>query len=300
MPDAFRNNLPKRFVENVIEVCGARGEKWLENIPEILMQLSEMWEISVEAHFLDLSCNYAAPARMADGSAAVIKLALPSEDLEIFSQAAYLLLLDGNGAVRLIAEDRPTRAILIERALPGYDLKVLFAGDQVQAVEVAIPALKRIVRDPPDSGNLIKFADWYEKLRHIPSNAFPRQMANEAFCIFDESRLRRQLIHGDFHHTNILADGPDSFTVIDPKGVIGDIRYDIAVFLNNHQHWLRSGDKRREMQNAVLRFAEAFDLDPRSLERWAFAQLVLSSFWTFSEAGSGWRERLGTADIWNV
>ena len=120
--------------------------------------------------------------------------------------------------------------------------------------------------------------------------------------IFESSKANKsKLIHGDFHHTNILANGRNSFTVIDPKGVIGDVRYDIAVFLNNHHGWLaRRKAVRDELESAVMQFADAFATSPEGIRQWGFAQMVLSSYWTFTEGGLFWRKRLASADIWNV
>lgn len=41
------------------------------------------------------------------------------------------------------------------------------------------------------------------------------------------------LLHGDFHHDNILLGNDGEYIIIDPKGVIGDPVFDIARFILN-------------------------------------------------------------------
>src|SRR5256886_5672770 len=54
------------------------------------------------------------------GDEAILKV-VPVEDDEADHEADALALLAGDGAVRLLRHDRARRAMLIERARPGYD-----------------------------------------------------------------------------------------------------------------------------------------------------------------------------------
>ncbi len=303
MGKEYEKKLPKSFVKNVNRVCGEKGEAWLTNLPLIISTLKTKWKISVSDNFSNLSYNYVAPAVLEDGSLAVLKIGLPVDDKEIYSEAACLRHLDGDGTVRLLAEDRDSMALLIERAVPGHDLKQIFEKDPAQSVSVAIAALKRIVRDPPrDQSELVDFRYWYRRLNDAEGNEFPYSYAAKALKIFESSTADKpKLIHGDFHHANILSCGRNAFTAIDPKGVIGDVRYDIAVFLKNHYGWLaRRKAARDDLESAVIKFADAFAISPEGIRQWGFAQMVLSSYWTFTEGGAFWRKGLASADIWDV
>jgi streptomycin 6-kinase len=108
------------------------------------------------------------------------------------------------------------------------------------------------------------------------------------------------LLHGDLHHQNILSARRDSFLAIDPKGIIGDIGFEISVFLNNPRGWLLPNpDCRKIAQRRVKQFAEAFAIEPRDLCDWAYAEAVLSTWWTLEDGGSDWEKRLACAEIWD-
>ena len=47
------------------------------------------------------------------------------------------------------------------------------------------------------------------------------------------SQTSTRLLHGDLHHYNILRDGDRGWVAIDPKGVVGEVEYEIGAALRN-------------------------------------------------------------------
>lgn len=302
MSSDFRATLPSEFVENVLGVCGPRGDAWLRDLPQRISELESKWKLKVGPHFNDLSYNFVAPADRADGLQLVLKLGLPADDGEYFGEVAYLRLLSGDGAVRLIDENRAARALLLQRAIPGDNLRIAFGRSHHKVVEAAIRILNGVIRKPPaNKSDFIPLEQWTQKLNDPENKEFPANYIQKAIEIFDGTNgTQYRLLHGDFHHENILSNGSETFLVIDPKGLIGDPRYDIAVFLNNHRDWLRSEPQLRSaLGHAVNRFADEFGFSSSSIREWAFAQKVLGAYWTCAE-GHSWREQLASADIWDV
>jgi streptomycin 6-kinase len=87
------------------------------------------------------------------GDDAILKV-VPVEDDEADHEADALALLAGDGAVRLLRQDRERRAMLIERARPGFDASGL---SEYEAIRVATAAAKRFwrpaARDIPSAGS---------------------------------------------------------------------------------------------------------------------------------------------------
>lgn len=297
------NQFPAEFVENVKRTCRDKGEVWLSQLPVLIEELEDLWTIKTSSHFSNLTYNFVAPAKRDDGESAVLKIGPPVDDLEMYSEAEFLRLANGDGAVTLLAEERTRRAILLERLEPGHDLKQVFSNDRRKMVETAAKVLNRTVMDPPNEYEfLIDLRDWFKKFNDGDIGDFPAGHMEKA----GETAGRRsieaaKLIHGDFHHTNVLSRGKNEFVVIDPKGVIGDVRYDIGVFLNNHLWYMEPGfESKAEMNEAVCEFAEQFGYSEVSIIEWAFAQATLSAYWTFTEGGEHWKHQLALADFWNV
>jgi streptomycin 6-kinase len=283
---------------------GDRGQIWLDGLHELIAKLEQNWALQVFEAFPAGEFNFVAPAIRNNGEHVVIKIAPPFENREARSEAKYLRMLGGAGVIKLLAEDRGHDAILLERAIPGRNLAEIFAGNEPACATPAIDVLKRILRPvPADLTDVLSLDDWFRGLRRYGSTNFPHDYARKALDLYD-NMLRGQpnyYLHGDFHPANIVSAEREAYLAIDPKGMVGPIGYDIAVFLNNYHWWQESRvDVRQRLNVAVGAFAEAFDLSSMVLRQWAFAQMVLSAWWTFDEMPQLYNNEVAKADIWDV
>jgi len=302
---AFKDSLPVELITHVTSICGQRGVEWLEGLESRIAELEQAWSIKVGDPFSAGEFNFVAPARRFNGELTVLKIAPPYDRTEIFREAAFLRHRNGNGAVKLIAEDADRFAILLEHALPGKNLAEIFRDNAPAAVVPSIEVLRSIISEPPsDSTGIITLDNWFDGMRRHSSTKFPADYATKALRIYERlSRQRNRIfyLHGDFHPGNIVSATRARFLAIDPKGIIGHIGYDIAVFLNNFHWWQETrSDVRLRLDRAVDQFAEAFDIDAMELREWAFAQLVLSAWWTLEDMPEMYNNEVAKADIWDV
>src|SRR5437879_1587731 len=115
MPD-LPITIPLAFARRMRETYGASGETWLQALPALVADLAERRDLTVRPPF-ELSFNYVAAARRADGSEAVLKVGYP--DHEIDREIAALRLYAGDGICRLLEADEARHALLLERLRPG-------------------------------------------------------------------------------------------------------------------------------------------------------------------------------------
>ena len=108
---------------------------WLARLPGIVDACAEEWSLTLGEPFPYAFASLACPVTREDGSVAVLKIQFPDRESE--HEAAALDLIDGDGAVRLLAYDAGRRALLLERALPGTPLQDL-APDAALDVLVAL------------------------------------------------------------------------------------------------------------------------------------------------------------------
>jgi len=300
----FRESIPEELVGHTIAMCGDSGAEWLDCLPATIREIEKNWSISIGDPFQSVEFNYVAAASDDRGNAVVIKISPPFENSEIFSEAKFLRVANGRKVVGLIEQDRDRRAILIERAIPGSNLAELYTGNEFEALAPAIDVLRAITGEPPeDTSETIDLNDWFDGLRRHKETAFPANYAAKALEIY--SRLSRGVnrcyLHGDFHPGNIVSATREPFLAIDPKGMIGPIGYDIAVFLNNFHWWQdERADIKERLDFAVRAFSDAFELSTADLRKWAFAQMVLSAWWTFDEMPEIYQNDVAKADVWNV
>ena len=301
----FRETIPRELVTHTIALCGTDGEEWLDSLHTLIMRLEGLWSISVGRPFPSIEFNYVAAATDNSGKPAVLKIGPPCNDSEIFSEAKFLRLLNGRGAVRLLAENRDLRAILLEKAEPGANLAEVFASDPMAAIDPATSVLRSITMEPPDDrSDVIELDDWFDGLSRYDETAFPGTYGEKALQIYADlagEHVTHLYLHGDFHPANVVRAQREPYLAIDPKGMVGPIGYDIAVFLNNFHWWQEElSDKRERLDHAVMKFSSVFGIGANDLRRWAFAQMVLSAWWTFDEMPKLYNNEVAKADIWGI
>ena len=304
MNGTYSYPLPKELVTHVSAICGRDGDEWLAGLRKQIDELTELWSIHVEAPFAAGEFNFVAPATRRNGELAVLKIAPPYTDDEYLREAEFLRVRDGRGAVQLLAEDADRHAILIERAVPGKNLAEIFTGRERDALEPAIKVLRDLLDPPPPDLKNIKTIDqWFDGLRRFRETNFPAEYAAKALRIYESlSASGRPLyLHGDYHPANVVNSERLEYLAIDPKGVVGHIGYDIAVFLNNFHWWQeKQPDVRDRLAPAIEEFSNAFDIDPVEIRQWAYAQMVLSAWWSFDEMPQFYDNIVAKADIWDV
>ena len=191
----------------------------LAPLERIANEVAAEWGVALGEQFALSRYSYVAAA----GEAAVLKVT-PPEDDESDEEADALALWDGDGAVRLLRHDRARRALLLERARPGDDLAEL---PEEEATAIAVEVGLRLWRPAA------------EPFRWIGDHV-PRWLDNEESELTPLARelyrgldVRRDtLVHGDFHHHNILRSAR-GFLMIDPKPMLGEPEYDVPSFLWN-------------------------------------------------------------------
>jgi len=298
-------HIPSELTRNVEALSGAEGRAWLKSLPSLLGRLETEWDISVGEPFVNGEYNFVARAKTGEGSSCVIKVAPPRNDRDHFGEAKYLKTHDGMGVVRLIRHDKDRMAMLIERAVPGRTLTSTFEGRESEAVAPAIELLRTTSRKlPHDLHDIILLDGWFDGLGRAAATAFPAGYAEKALWIYERLRTQTELIgylHGDFHPDNIVSATRAEFLLIDPKGMLGHLGYEIAVFLNNFHWWQDDAPDIRERLDAAVRpFSEAFGITRRELREWAFAQMVLSAWWMYDEMPDLYDNDVAKADVWDV
>jgi len=197
----------------------------LEPLALIAAEVAAEWGVALGPPFALSRYSYVAPA----GEDAVLKVT-PSEDDESDEEADALELWDGNGAVRLLRRDRSRRALLIERARPGSDISEL-PEDEATAIAVAVGSRLWQRAGSPFrwiGDQVPRWLDHAERTDQEGRGLIP--LARELYASLVIGR--ELLVHGDFHHHNILRDD-DRYLAIDAKAMLGEPEYDVASFLWN-------------------------------------------------------------------
>ena len=180
------------------------------------------WGVELGAPYALSRYSYVAPA----GPDAVLKVTWEEDD-ESDHEADALELWAGDGAVRLLRRDVARRALLMERADPGADISAL---PEDEATAIAVELGRRLWR--PAGAPFRWIGD------HVP--AWLDNAETEGAALIPRARDlyaglvpgRSVLVHGDFHHHNILRHR-GRYISIDAKAMLGEPEFDVPSFLWN-------------------------------------------------------------------
>jgi streptomycin 6-kinase len=198
----------------------------LAPLAEIARQVAAEWEIELGPVFATCRFSYVAPV----GNDAVLKVLLQDDD-ESDHDTDALALWAGDGAVRLLRGNRERRVFLMERARPGTDISRL-PEDEATAIAVAVGFRLWQPAAAPFRWIGDHVPGWLDWAGHTPgewNELIP--LARELYASFEPGRST--LVHGDFHHHNILDGGDRGYLAIDSKAMLGEPEYDVASFLWN-------------------------------------------------------------------
>jgi streptomycin 6-kinase len=294
------------FRARIEDNLGASGVAWLRDLPALIADLSQRWRIIVGEPF-DLSYNYVARARRSDGAEAVLKVGPPWGGGEFGREIMALRLYDGDGGCQLLESDAERQAMLLERLRPGEMLLQVAADDDDTATRIGADVMRRLWRPAsriPDPGQFKPLAEWFDRAftRHRSEyggpGPFPAAILDRDEAIAAEllaSASDQVLLHGDFHHYNVLSSERAGWLAIDPKGMLGDPGYEIGPFLINPElSTTVKGPALLRRRLDVL--AEALSYDRNRLRDWAIAHAVLSACWSGEGQGTSWRAPIAAAE----
>lgn len=270
----------KTFEQNIINLYGAKGKQWQENLPNLITKLANTYGLSNLKPVNNLSYNYVLSG-FQGLQPIILKLGL---DIDGFKrEAVALMAFEGFGVVPIFSKN--TGLLLLECAVPGISLKSYFLENDDEAINITAKVINRLHKAPiPSTHAFPHIKDWLEALDG--DLEIPVQTLQKAREIRDQLLKTAEpdvLLHGDLHHDNILQNGND-WVVIDPKGVIGESAYEVAAFIRNPiPELLNQADAPNIIHNRVIRFAELFELPSQRILDWCFVQAVLSWVWAIED-----------------
>ncbi|KIL51035.1 aminoglycoside phosphotransferase family protein [Jeotgalibacillus campisalis] len=274
------------FIKSVHLYAKEKGEDWLMKLPFLIQHAEQKWNLTVKEPYT-LSINYVAPAERMDGERVVIKICLPGDGFT--HELRALNHFKGNGMVRLLDWDEEKGILLLQHISPGTSLKDVLQDEE--ACKIAARVIKRLAHPAP-AETVIPTVEDRRKSLGIMMAAHPEGVgpitfpvlskALNLFSYLTQSVRQPYLLHGDFHHYNVLLSGEKEWVAIDPKGLIGEIEYDLIQFLLNclPDKELIACTKRR-----VAIFTEELDLNEERLLQWGYCHTVLSTAWSVDEQG---------------
>lgn len=285
--------------------AGEAGLAWLGALPAMAADLAERWRLTLGGTLAGGTEALVLEAWLADGRAAVLKLAPPEAD-PAAGERRTLLAADGRGYARVYRHDDAAGALLLERL-----------GRQLAQTEWPLPEQLAVLcatlleawtaPPPPDLLNgaekaisLAEFISvtWGELGRPCSGRVVETALAfaNERRLAFDPAKA--VLAHGDAHAWNALQAQDGGFKFVDPDGLFIEPAYDLGIPMREWSGQLLAGDPRELGRQRAAMLAELTGVAPAPIWQWGFIERVSTGLLCVKLGLDGGDEMLKVAEAW--
>jgi streptomycin 6-kinase len=200
---------------------------------------------------------------------------------------------DGRGMARVY--EYLEGALLLERLNPGAQLaSIALDGRDEEATEILADVIDRMScpcesLDEPSREAFVSAQDWgmgFQRYLASGDRQIPASLVEQAQQLyFDLCASQRdvRLLHGDLQHYNVLFDSDRGWLAIDPKGVIGEVEYEIGASLRNPYEKPELFASAETVERRLKCFEAKLKLNSDRTLAWGFAQAVLSAIWSVED-----------------
>jgi streptomycin 6-kinase len=268
-----------------LAAMGELGRAWVAALPELLAQLERQWSITVGRTIPGGSGSYVAMATNADGSPAVVKVAVIEEGWA--DQVATLERAQGRGYVRLLEADPSRRAMLLEwlgKPLGGTgwspERQLGCLADTLALAWLDAGELRPVAGADKASQLGTFIAGAWPRLGRPVSERVVQQALHYAERRAAEATVGLVVVHGDPHPDNLLAvphqrpGAETGYVFVDPDGFVADRAYDLGVALRDWTSLLLGSDARRIAERLCSVLAERSGVDAQRIWEWGFVERV--------------------------
>lgn len=238
------------------------------------------WGVSVESS-LETHSSFVAFGRRGNRPVVLKVIRQPGDEWRC---GEVLDAFGGRGVVRIY--EYVEGAVLLERLTPGTPLAVMaLGGRDEEATQILAEVIRRMSHPAVRSNAFVTARDWgrgFQRYLASGDKQIPPGLVEQAQHIYLRlcaSQRGVRLLHGDLQHYNVLFDDDRGWLAIDPKGVVGEVEYEVGAALRNPYERPEMFASSEAVERRIARYEAELKLDPERALAWGFAQAVLSAIW---------------------
>ena len=267
--------------ERFLEKLGT--ESYNERI-SIVEKYKKQWELTEIEFQSELSINslifYAVSKRYGK---VILKILFNYHGYD--NEILALKLFQGEHFCKLYAYSFEDMVYIMERIVPAHTLYE--SAPRNERIKIAGEIFNGLHRTDLPAGTFPTYTQWFEAGKEGTKN---REDCEELYQYLDSAERmltdickkysRNLLLHGDLHHENILKNENGGYTVIDPKGVIGDPVFDLSRFILDEFRDDLTSEPKEEIIHFVQKLGDDVGIPCEILLRCLYIETVI---WLFRE-----------------
>jgi streptomycin 6-kinase len=226
------------FKQHEIEkIINRFGKDFYEKVLRDVEVYAEKWTLTSFEFIPSYSANLVFICSSENFGSVVLKIGNPSFG-EISTEYNTLRRYNGRRFCRVLDADIENGVILEECVQPGNPLRDENSLDIRLSVFCSL--YKGLHITPAKTEIYPTYSEWVGRITEYMSKRqdckdlyLHMKKAKDVYASVSTMYSQMMLLHGDFHHDNILLGSGGEYIIIDPKGVIGDPVFDVPRFILN-------------------------------------------------------------------
>jgi streptomycin 6-kinase len=244
---------------------------------------AQQWNVLIEDRWETETSLLASGLR--GGTRVVLKIT--KQPCDEWHSGEILRAFAGDGIVE-VYESSPG-AVLLRRLDPGTDLvELVRQGNDDAATEILAGVMKQLAHHEPPvvCPTVLDWSRSFDRYLNTGPKLISDALVTHAASLFNRlalSQTNPMLLHGDLQHYNVLFDSTRGWVAIDPKGVVGEIEYEVGAMMRNPVDLPDRFTSRDVIEHRLRTLTNNLKLDYRRALEWTFAQSVLSAIWDIED-----------------
>lgn len=275
--------IPDKFISKVHKDFGQAGIEWIKDLPGYLSECEVKWQLTNLYLVENLSINLICYAQSSIYGDVVLKLQGPHAERK--TEVAALQMFAVRQVCKLHAVDEKMAALLLERIMPGGNLKSY--PDKHEQLEIGAELVAKLPIQVNLTHGLPTYQTWISNalnkiLPRFSSDPRLIKLINTADEIFNDISppgSPQYLLHGDLHHENILQSHHQGWKIIDPHEVIDLPFMESARFIQNHIMGENQELDFDQLDETISCFAWRLEQPKSLISRALFIVHALSTCW---------------------
>ena len=279
------------FKENEIEnVINRFGKDFYKKVLRDIETYADKWTLTSFQLIPSYSANLIFICYSENFGRVVLKIGNPSFR-EIFTEFNTLCEYNGRRFCRVFDNDIENGVILEECVQPGNSLREESSLDKRLSVFCSLYKGLHIM--PIKAEIYPTYTEWVCRITEYMSK---RQDCKELYLYMKKAKdiclsvytlySQKMLLHGDFHHDNILLGKDGEYIIIDPKGVIGDPVFDIARFILNEFGGEITTELYKKINHIICILEKSLNIPDYILKQCFYVETTMGVCWSVEDGST--------------
>lgn len=220
----------------------------------------------------------------------VLKIGNPSFR-EIYTEFNTLLEYNGRGFCRVFDADIENGVILEECVQPGnplrdeglLDIRLTVFSSLYKGLHIAPNKTEKY---PTYLDWVCRITEWMSKKKGCEELYLHMKKAKGICLSVSTLYSQMMLLHGDFHHDNILLANDGKYIIIDPKGVIGDPVFDVPRFILNEFDDQITTELFKKIRNIICILENKLNIPQYILKQCLYVETSMSACWSIEDGAT--------------